>query len=270
MSFQSLGHMPFRIANNILIGGLVARHPRLRSRRQHHRPLFQDFHREIEPQLLQAQPVRQEPLGGLRGEHRGRGSQGSHGKCAYSLFIVLLTTLLACLLELLSSFTTPTEVVQVDWNKAATDFQPSSKITGASFKTSIQRITKPPKSATTTTGGGGNAAKTASKKREAPAAARSSSSPSSPTSESTPSHGRKNRNKKSKVRQTSAEEDDTALPTIEGDLVEQGITAEDVRQPDMGSRASSQSRYATPLVKAEDIDDDAYGGEEDRYEFFAE
>jgi hypothetical protein len=149
-----------------------------------------------------------------------------------------------------------THLQQVDWKKATTDFQPSGKITAASFRTSIQRMLKPKEDKAT----GGSASKTTGKKRNASAAAARSSS-SSP-SETTPV-----RKKKTKATQTLAE-DDGAVPTTEE---EQVINEQDLPQPATGSRESS--RYMTPPMKAEDAEDDAHGGEEelqDNYQFFAE
>jgi len=143
---------------------------------------------------------------------------------------------------------TLTFLLQIDWAKAATDFQPSGKITAASFRTSIQRILNPKEKPT-----GGSATKITGKKRKAPTAAARSSS-SSP-SESTPS-----RKKKTKATQT-LEEDDNAIPTTEEHQVATGQD-QDLPQSAMGSRESS--KYMTPPIKPEHIDDDnAYGGEEE-------
>jgi hypothetical protein len=142
---------------------------------------------------------------------------------------------------------TLTFLLQIDWAKAATDFQPSGKITAASFRTSIQRILNPKEKTT-----GGSAAKNTGKKRKAPAAAAAARSSSSTPSESTPS-----RKKKAKATQTP-EEDDTAIPTTEEHQV---ATGQDQLQPATGSRESS--KYMTPPIKPEHVDDDAYGDDEE-------
>lgn len=132
-----------------------------------------------------------------------------------------------------------TMLAQIDWDKAVTDFKPEGKpITGVSFKTSIQRILKP-KDKTTA----GSAAATAGKKRKAPAATARSSS--SPPSEITPS-----RKKKTKATQALLEED-TAIFTTEEEQVPAG------QDPPPSVTASRESsRYVTPPIKSEYIDDE--------------
>ena len=133
-----------------------------------------------------------------------------------------------------------------------------------STQVSIQRMFKPKETAT-----GACAAKATGKKRKVPAATARSSS-------SSPSESTTSRKKKTKVSQALSEDDaavpttaeDTALPTTEE---HQPSTEEDPLQSDLRSRESS--RYMTPMIKAERIDEDVYGGDEaslDNLQFFAE
>lgn len=119
-------------------------------------------------------------------------------------------------------------MLQVNWNKAATDFKPSGKpISGDSFRTSIQRMFKDKSGGNRSTGNTG-------KKRKAPVAEHSPSAEDS----------NQKRAKKSNIGQ--AINSAPSSPAADGDT----------EKEDNQSIRSSQKPSPSPQVKSE-ADDDA-------------
>jgi hypothetical protein len=142
-------------------------------------------------------------------------------------------------------FITLTPFSQIDWAMAANQFQPSKKITGPSFKTSISRILSKDGSGAT------------GRKRKALAADPSPSASSS-------NQGRK---KKAKVSQAADAEEEDATRSTSAD--NRDGSEEGEPQPSVSSKASSPFR----LVKTEDTDNATYGGDDlsdEEPQFFAE
>jgi hypothetical protein len=140
---------------------------------------------------------------------------------------------------------TLTLVSQIDWATAANQFQPSGKITGPSFKTSISRILSKDSSGAT------------GRKRKLTAAR-------PPPSASGSTQGRK---KKAKVNQTADAEEEDATRSTSAD--NRDGSEEGEPQPSVSSKASSPFR----LVKTEDTDNATYGGDDlsdEEPQFFAE
>jgi hypothetical protein len=230
-------------ANNNPEGGLEQCVPRLQTKRRHHRHIFQDQHQQNEAHLLHPHSFRQGPFGGLFHQHqRHTRPLERHGQRKYRL---------APSHSVLLLFVTLTLFSQIDWATAANQFQPSGKITGPSFRTSIQRLLSKDDSST-------RGATRATVRKRKPTATNPSPSASGST------QGRK---KKAKVNSAAeaGEEDATRSTSPEN----RDMNAEALPQASVSSKASTPFRH----IKSEDADDAAYGEDaqsEEEPQFFPE